>query len=904
MMTLLRVFWGIQLLALLGSELLAGTTGKLAGFVRDAATGEPLIGANVLIDGTTLGASADVEGYFFIINVPPGNYSITTSYIGYGPQKQSEVKVRTDHTTELNFSLQATTMEIQEVQVVAERAPVEMDRTFASSTVEASDIEAMPITNINQVIEIQAGIVDGHFRGGRSGEVIYRVDGVSVTDVYDGSFGTEVNNSAIQELQVISGTFNAEYGQAMSGVVNIVTREGGESYHGKLSAFAGDYISTHDDIFMHMNDVSPAAIQDYEVSLSGAVPHLRAVTFFANGRYNYDDGWLYGRQRWASEHPIAITDSGPTALLTAGDNEIVAMNYDERYYGQAKLTWSATPKLKISATSVYNDRNYKDYDHWWKFIPEGDYHRFRKGRTQIIQLNHVLSANLFYNLNAANNFTSYRHYLYEDPLDSRYVHPVYQDINPSWTLKVGGTKLQHFYRFTDSYEMSGDLSWQATKLHYLKTGFEFKHHEIFYEDFSPVYYGDPFDPTTTPDNPKPLVFDPSIPPLTDPAHDRYRHFPVEAAVYAQDKIEMNELIVNIGIRFDYFDPDGKVLSNPYDPNPYDPIDPIARSQTLEERLSYWFRDVNPKVQISPRVGIAYPISDRGVLHFAYGHFFQRPRFEYLYTNPEFELDSRTENLFGNADLNPEKTVTYEFGLQQEIIQDLALQVDIFARDIRDLTSTDKIVALQGGYKYNQYVNRDFGQVRGITLSVDKRYANNFSTFVDYTYQVAEGNASDPQAAYNASKGDREPEKELVPLDWDRRHTLNATLNYSIFDNWGFSVIGKLGSGLPYTPEYQGIRTSFENDGRKPAFWNVDLTAFKSIPLKRRGLKLTLETSILNLFDTKNENDVYRDTGRATYSQEELLAYEVPQINTLGEYWMRSDWYSRPRQVRVGLSFEF
>jgi outer membrane receptor for ferrienterochelin and colicin len=392
--------------------------------------------------------------------------------------------------------------------------------------------------------------------------------------------------------------------------------------------------------------------------------------------------------------------------------------------------------------------------------------------------------------------------------------------------------------------------------------------------------------------------------LTDPAHDRYRHFPVEAAVYVQDKIEMHELIVNLGVRLDYFDPDGKVLSNPYDPNPYDPIDSVARSQTLDQRLSYWFRDVDPKVQISPRIGIAYPISDRGVLHFAYGHFFQRPRFEYLYTNPEFELDTRTENLFGNADLNPEKTVTYEFGLQQEIVQDLAVQVDIFARDIRDLTSTDKIVALQGGYKYNQYVNRDFGQVRGITLSLDKRHANNFSAFIDYTYQVAEGNASDPQAAYNASKGNREPEKELVPLDWDRRHTLNATLNYSIPDNWGFSVIGKLGSGLPYTPEYQGLRTSFENDGRKPSFWNVDVTAFKSLSLKRRGLKLTLEASILNLLDTKNENDVYKDTGRATYSQEDLLAYEVPQINSLAEYWMRTDWYSRPRQVRVGLSFEF
>jgi outer membrane receptor protein involved in Fe transport len=314
--------------------------------------------------------------------------------------------------------------------------------------------------------------------------------------------------------------------------------------------------------------------------------------------------------------------------------------------------------------------------------------------------------------------------------------------------------------------------------------------------------------------------------------------------------------------------------------------------------------VNPKFQLSPRVGIAYPISDKGVLHFAYGHFFQRPRFEYLYTNPDFELDSRTDNLFGNADLEPEKTVTYEFGLQQEIIENVSVQVDIFARDIRNLTSSDKIYGLQGGYKYSQYVNRDYGQVRGITLSLDKYYANNFSAFIDYTYQVAEGNASDPQAAYNAERGDREPEKQLVPLNWDRRHTLNAILNYSVPNNWGFSMIGTLGSGLPYTPEYQGIRTSFENDGRKPAYMNMDLSVFKSVPLKREGLKLTVEASVLNIFDIENENDVYRDTGRATYSQEELLAIDVPDVNTHDEYWTRPDYYSRPRQVRVGLSFEF
>lgn len=908
----LRFFWGILLCLFIPAGLFAGITGKIAGFVRDAADGEPLIGANVLIEGTTQGASADIEGYFFIVNVSPGTYTLIASYIGYTSQKQIKVKVRTDLTTELNFKLQPTTMELQEVQVVAKRAPVVMDRTFASSTIDANEIEALPITNINEVIEIQAGVVDGHFRGGRKGEVIYLVDGVSVTDVYDGELGTEVNTSAIQELQVISGTFNAEYGQAMSGVVNIVTREGGNSYHGRIASYTGDYLSSHDDIFMHIDDVSPAAIQDYELSLSGPVPQVDDVTFFINGRYSYDDGWLYGQQRWASEHSVYRDDElGEVFFIEFGDDEIVSMNRDERIYGQSKITWRLTPKMKLNFTSIYSDRNYKDYDHWWKFVPKGDYKRFRKGRTQILHFNHVLSSRVFYNLNIANNFLSYRHYVYKDIFDSRYVHPDYSE-HPTWALNLSGTKLQHFYRFTDSYEVNGDLSYQATKIHFLRAGFEFNRHEIFFDDITLDSKEDKYDIASTWENPKPYIFNPTIPLTLEPEHDRCRYYPIEAAIYVQDKIELPALIVNIGMRMDYFDANAKILRFPNDPDPYDPRS-TGLDLSLEERLAIWYKDTKPDIQISPRVGIAYPISDRGVMHFAYGYFFQRPTYESLYTNPEFEMGrERKYVVFGNPDLNPEKTVTYEFGLQQEIAANLSAQVDIFARDIRNLTSTDKIVDIQGGDNYTPYVNRDFGQIRGITLSLDKLYANNFSAFVDYTFQIAQGNASDRQAANQAERAGREPEKKLVPLNWDRRHTLNAILNYSVPNDWGFSIIGKLGSGLPYTTESvqlgeaggSRLLRGFENDGRKPGFWNVDLTAYKSIPLHREGLKLTLEAKILNLFDTKNENDVYRDTGRATYSQQQQNAHHIPEINTPEEYWTRPDWYSRPRQVRAGLSFEF
>jgi outer membrane receptor for ferrienterochelin and colicin len=314
------------------------------------------------------------------------------------------------------------------------------------------------------------------------------------------------------------------------------------------------------------------------------------------------------------------------------------------------------------------------------------------------------------------------------------------------------------------------------------------------------------------------------------------------------------------------------------------------------------------MQLSPRIGIGYPISSEGVLHFAYGHFFQRPSFEYLYTNPEFELEYGTglNTVMGNADLQVEKTVTYEFGLQQGIGRDLSLNVNLFFRDIRDLVSTDTMVATyEAGTYYTQYINRDFGTVRGITLSLDKRYSNNISASLDYTYQIAEGNASDPQDAYNASKGNIEPLKQMVPLDWDRRHTLNLNMNYFIPDNWGLSVIGSLGSGLPYTTEVKQIQLQIENDGRKPMYWNMDLSAYKDFILSQRTRKkISLILTIKNLFDTLNENNVYRDTGRATYTEEPSISLEVPEINTFDEYFTRPDYYCRPREVRVGVQFQF
>ncbi|OPZ72278.1 MAG: TonB-dependent Receptor Plug Domain protein [bacterium ADurb.Bin478] len=218
-------------LLLTGHAVLAGTSGKIAGRIIDRDNKEGLPGVNVLLVGTTWGAVSDPDGYFQIINVPPGTYKIAVSMIGYMALTIEDIKVNVDRTTTQNISLSSKTLEGQEVVIKAERPVIEKDRTSTASYVDAETIQDLPVQEVSEIIQLQAGVVTGaggdlHFRGGRSREVAYLIDGISVSNAFSQGGGSNVaiENSIIKELQVISGTFNAEYGSAQSAIVNVVTK--------------------------------------------------------------------------------------------------------------------------------------------------------------------------------------------------------------------------------------------------------------------------------------------------------------------------------------------------------------------------------------------------------------------------------------------------------------------------------------------------------------------------------------------------------------------------------------------------------------------------------------------------------------------------------------------------------
>ncbi len=1149
----------------------AGTSGKISGIVTDVDTGTPLPGVNVVLEGQPLGASTDLKGQYYIINVPVGVYSIHASMIGYTEMRVKAVKVLGDLTTQIDFKLSTRVLEAgQIVEVVADRPMVQKDLTSGRSIVSAEDIKEMPVESVSGIIQTKAGIVTDaggaiHIRGGRSSEVSYLIDGVPMTNPAWGGISSTVENNAVQELQILSGTFNAEYGQAMSGVINIVTKEGSRDYQGSLSGYMGDYYTNHTKVFEHAKQYKYNNIKNLEGSFSGPVPGFgEKLSFFTSGRYYQNGGYLrgeiqhqpgdvnylstrtveellnspYGKAgllhvaepfddlngdgKLASgseayidfdgnghytpgepfrdvngngryDHPgvdldgdgflnpeeLEFIDLNGNGVLdgdpfidtnnngvldgepyidfnhngrwdsgASGSGEIVRLNHSQRYNVNTKFTWRITPKAKLNYNVLYNRSTSQSYSLAYKYNPLGRGTNNSYSLSQIVDFTHSLSNSFFYNLKGSYYVSESKTY-YNDLLPNELIKNEHKDFttldqlisyaqseelatgewygnrsdsllvlksivtindtasgatvvsltnpedrtysvgdstetlevdfaglveyfkgligNEGWAITVditlsdiknnlvlpnnisyappneyygGGHNHGYTSRKNQTLYLAGNLTWQFNNIHQFKAGLGYKHHIMDYQTF-----------TTEVSSSTGWIPDGKTP-ETSLSNDNYNNWlsdtakvgrslaqsnrtPREYFAYFQDKIELVDMIVNIGLRYDYFDPNYFVpgdYKDPDDPKYFlyttvDTVDGVAYQDTsvasekeyqhtgvvidtLNASGGQWvtygnfYKPVQPVHQFSPRIGVAYPITDKGIIHFSYGHFFQIPTFAYLYANPEFEIGADNASILGNAALKPQKTVKYEIGLQQELAPDLAIEVIAFYQDFSGLLSSE-LKETYNGTRYSIYSNTDYGNSRGVTFSLTKRRTGLFSAAVDYTYQISKGNASDPKAQFYANQSDppAEVEKKTVFLNWDQRHTLNANLSLSEPNKWGVSFLIKYGSGLPYTPSIQGFQIDKPNSDRKPPEYSVDVNAHKDFSVF--GKRIVFFAKIYNLFDTMNERYVFNDTGRATYSLIPTYTPDKgndPGRHSLSDYLNRPSYFSAPRQFRIGLQF--
>jgi outer membrane receptor protein involved in Fe transport len=937
----------LRLLLILSVTAIAGTasaqSGKIAGRVIDAASGEPLPGVNVIIEGTTRGSTTDLDGRYVMIGIRPASYTLIASFVGFATERRERVSVNLDLTTNVDFVLREEVIQGEEIVVTAEAIAVRKDVTSSEARVTAEKIEQLPVTELGQILEVQAGITtrDGlHIRGGRSSEVLFMVDGVPVSDSYDGSQAVQLENDGIQELQVISGTFNAEFGNAMSGVINVVTKEGrGDRLAGSVEAYAGAYVvpsgegasvlrGTEVDALQDPNtgilyrDIDPYSYLPFEpthfenakVALEGPILGDR-VTFFALGRYFKNDGWLYGARLFRPDG-------------TAGDSALVSMNGFEKTSGQVNLKIRLGRNLTLNVIGLGSLSRSDDLGGRYlgfRWNPEG-IPRFKDdGYDAKLKLTHILSPRTFYSLDLATFYRKAESYLFEDPFDARYndflINPPDSVLTGGGRFLRGGTDLGHFNRSTTSYMVKFDLSSQIGRHHLVKGGLLARLDRLDFEAFSLIPAIDASGSPVVP-------FRPAIPVATSSNYNAFDGAePVTISGYVQDKLEFESFIVNAGLRLDYFDARAQLPADPEDPNIFNPLKKINRFRdtngdgvitedeetagnalTVAEREAYWYTDADAKVQLSPRLGVAYPITAEGVIHFSFGLFFQIPTLNNLFDGSTYKLPTLSGQYgpYGNPNLEAQKTTMYEIGFKQGFGGGTyVVDLTAYYRDVRNWVSTSTLItSALPGVSYVIYTNRDYANTRGVTLTLSRLFRQNYGFDFSYTYQVVEGSNSNPADEFFSILGNNQPTLALLPLNWDQRHKVAGAI-YGGKNGWSASLRLRFESGFPYTPSFPSasivgndVQPEFStNSRRQPGAYEADFSLSKQLEFGRIRPRAFVE--VYNLLDSRNVTGVYSDTGLPDLTLEQFRQGAVDP-----GFWIRPEFYREPRRVQVGLDFRF
>ena len=948
--------------------LFGGTTGKLSGTLIDKETGEPLIGCNIIIEDTYLGTSSNEKGEYALLNIPPNTYSIRFEMIGYKKLVNEGVSIISDKTTSLNGELVSSVIAGEEVVVVAEKKLIQFDVTQSEAIISSEELEGMPVTEVSEVLRLQGGVTvdsDGgiHMRGGRTSEVSYMVDGVPMSDLYDGGIGVQIENDNIQELQVISGTFNAEYGRALTGVVNMVTKDGGNQFEGSLHTYAGDYQSS-DKIYNNLNNLDLE--DDYSVSASFSGPILKdKVTFYSSGRVNQSKGWLNGLQTFTIYGDTIFKDQNNNRYLDGNEEQkdpyYKGLNWHSSWSTQNKVTFNLLKGTTFKINTILNSRESQDYNFALQLLEDAQITNFNRGRFLGLSISHTISPTSFLQVNVSENKYNYESYLFEDPLDNRYITPdslflarlenripdhiieQYGDqvqYFPAYSLYRAGVDNRRFKRETKTNNYKLDFTSQINKYNQVKLGLDFSSHSLMLDTYSLL------DSTLTDQ-----VYTPIIPDKESFTRSYYVRKPTEFAIYAQDKIEYGDMIINLGLRYESFNPNAKIPNNIHEPYIKDPRNPALDTLSNVEleninwgdisyteidsngnEVSYtyadyysrfndqpnlnqktgWWKNTTVKSLLSPRAAVAYPISDKGVIHFAYGYFFKIPDFSLLYDETDYKLSETGSNfgIFGNPDLEPETTVSYELGLKQEVALNTRLELKAFYRDARNYVSSGIPIDLGDGKAYYTFVNKDYSNSRGIIVTAYRRFSNFIGGQLDYTYQVAEGANSNPVEEFGAVLAGNEPTRSIIPLDWDQTHSLNGSI-FANYKEWGANTVFQFGAGYPYTPQITNYESQGEvlstvllrNSRRKPSTFRMDVKLHRGIKIGDLNGKFYIR--IQNLTDRRNHISVYGDSGKANQTIEQARAqaispFEPMRPNTLEQFFNRPDWYDPPRQIQMGL----
>ncbi|MBM3241471.1 TonB-dependent receptor [Candidatus Poribacteria bacterium] len=1018
------VMFIVALAAVMTATVFAATTGKIAGYVKDEETKQPIANVKVIVLGMSLSTLTNKDGYYVFTNVSPGDYEVKVEHVGYGPVTKAGVKVLANLTTAINFDLKATLVEIEGITETAAKPLVKKDETETTRIVESEQITEMPRDNIGGIVALQPGVTETkdaggselHIRGGRSMEIKYLLDGIPLDDpILKGQAG-RVNVNAVEEMEVVTGGFNAEHGNAQSGIINIITKEGTQKFTGRLEYRFGMFVKHHGDALLgtwYNPEIDPNEYKkeykeyyitqkkykedkvEYEgdaleifrgIFLGEPRPHQQPyrgqdvtvkdlmeqdepVEFvellpgvyadstenplvtdpetgetkkepykdtdgtlidYENKKVTLPDGYVVDLKQYeglfndTKDYDLKPSHIGQFSLSgPIWENKLTfSLNSELRRSGdflpndeltgrvfQGKLKAELTPNIKLAASGLYNyswSDNYGgyvrfgDYGGDWRFNPEVTPVRIDDTRHYTLKLSHNLSSATFYNVSLGMLNISVRNNQLrnkgEDNEEEVLWNPfktfeeniknikdvrrqAYNDTN----YVVAGDFHRWSARAATVTTLKADLTSQVTPNHQVKTGGEFELKDMARLDVidwgSTNMYVDVYG---TPRK---------IADLLGVEENEVADFipevkPKSVALYAQDKMEFESMIVNLGLRFDLYDPSAKYPGDSLDPIALNDDGTVKLKKDTPEQAGVPIinnpQDASIKYQISPRLGISYPITERNKLHFTYGHYFQIPRAQDLYENLNYDMRGAIRRM-GNPDLEPEKTVAYEVGVEHQFTDDLLGDVTWFSKDINNLVDSEHVTPKNAANDYSHFKNGIYGRAQGVEITLQKRRTEKgwLSGFLSYTYSVAKGKGSSRNSGYLTYYNSQPPITESWPLDWDQRHVISVAIDLRLPYGFGLNSVGQFGSGLPYTPNPENPVKPAWNSKRYPPTYNVDAVITKKVEFA--GMTYSLFTEILNVFNTRNLVDIidpvtYDRYGRPLNDKKHTdpLAYDAPR----------------------------
>ncbi len=951
------------LLLMFCAGMVAAQTGILSGRAVDANTKDPLPFAKVTIEGTYYGTLTDDDGKFEIKGIKPGDYTVVIFMDEYGSTKYTGITVKADQTTPLQASL-GTVHEVGGITIVGKADLIDVNNGKSGVVLDKDYIANSNYRNVGEVIENQAGVSktpDGlQIRGGRVYETSYLVEGVSARDPLAGTgMGVSVASNSVEEIDLVTGGGDAEFGNGTAGVINTKIKEGGDHLEVKGSW-------QRDNLGFNIHGPMSWNTDVANLSIGAPVPFTKKkVTIFASGDMELSDDYF---KIFANQLHSSAFSKGDSVWMPGNKSkdrkagnvattDMWAPRQNNSWANTVKIGWNVRPGMKFSLTNQHslninqNSRTLQVVGNDaimqpgfpYVFSNNLDNAAVYTHQSNLTILNFktlidtswtldVTAGRLFTYLQADANGRSFR----DSTVDQIY-DPQSIVTNPVSVFNPGDS-VAYVYPSNGLYNNNGigtiwhnhhaqeyTLKYKFTHqsksgVHFLTLGQEHKEQEYQWIDVSRPWVGAPIRVNDT-------TFTPST--SLGSSSDLWLARPAQGGFFAQDEIKYKGIIAFMGLRYDYWAP-GKFADDAV-ANPAAPVTDNTREAYLDRTTP--FLGKRWKARLLPKLRVSFPITENNVLYFNYGHATQlpHPRFVYAGLDPVYQDRSFLSNL-GNPNMNPEVTVSYEVGLKSKINKNLAVTLTAFYNDKFDyIVSRNVLIKDQTGRFVSKtfFINQDYARIRGMEFGLKQRIGKYMLFTFNGTYQIATGksNTAAESALQIKTQGFVNSSKENF-LAWDRPFDLKASMVFKTdtsvhvfgipLSGFRFFVSSTLKSGLRYTPyEQTGVAANgrpiyemvenapFSKIGA-PWFW-TDARLTKDFSFgKSHGQRASLSFEVRNIFNNKNSQIINPVTGKA-YRPGDPLPFTVrdpsyPDPQDRGLPPTDPARYMTPRQMMLGISF--